>query len=242
MSFVDVLGHAVRAYRRNWKMLSFFSAPFALMFPLSLLLPNFVALGGIFLRYGSIRSDLGTVEAAGIVLVYLVSLLLFSFTLVGINLIIKSQRTLHRLTHYEQEKIEQHTFSLFTLFLLVFVVSFLVNLFLYDTGLASTVGLFISLLLSLAVLFVPQSMVLEEMGLVNSLKRSLSLSFWRFPSLVAFLAVASGLVLLVTFVFLQFSDFRMARYLAVLVNALIILPFLEVLKAQLYLSKYTLLR
>ena len=242
MSFTGVLAHTVASYRRNWKMLSFFSLPFALLFPLSLLLPNFISLSGIFLRYGSIRSDLSSVEAAFIVLVFLVSLLLFSFALVGINLVIKSQRTLLKLTHYEQEKIEAHTLQLFTVFLLLFVASFLANLFLYDYGLTGSVGQVLSLAFSLAVLFVPQALVMEELGVLNSVKRSLSLCFYRFPSLVLYLLVASLLVILVSFVFLQFPDVRVARYLSVLVNALLILPFLEVLKAQLYLSKYSLLR
>ncbi len=242
MSFPVVFWHAVAAYKRNLKLISFFSLPFAIVFPLSLLLPNFVSLSGIFLRYGSIRSDLLSVEAAFIVLVFLASLLLFSFGLVGINLVIKSQRTLLKLTHYEQEKIEQHTFQLFTVFLLVFVVSFLANLVLYDAGLASSFGLLISLGLAFAILFAPQAMVLEEMGVVNSIKRSLSLCFWRAGDLIAFLLVSTFLLLGVTFVFLQFADFHIARYLAVLVNAVILLPFLEVLKTQLYLSKYTLLR
>ncbi len=242
MSFADVLKHTINAYGRNWKLLSFFSLPFAIIFPLSLLLPNFIALGGIFLRYGSIRSDLSSVEAAFIVFIFLLSLLLFSFALVGINLVIKSQRTLLKLTHFEQEKIEQHTFQLFTLFLLVFVASFLVNLFLYDYGLSGTYGQLVSLAFSLAVLFVPQALVLEELSVVNSMKRSLSLCLYRFPYLIAFLFVASVLVLFVAFVFLQFPDVRLARYVSVLVNALVVLPFLEVLKVQLYLSKYSLLK
>jgi len=212
------------------------------MFPLSLLLPNFISLGGIFLRYGSIGTDLSSLEAGFVVGVFLISLALFSFALVGINLIIKSQRTLIRLTHYEKEKIEVHTLQLFTLFLSVFVLSFIANLFLYDTGLASSFGLLFSLLLSLAILFAPQAMVIEESGLSASIRRSLSLSFLKFPYLIAFLAIACFLVLFVSFFFLLFADFRIARFLAVIVNALLVLPFLEVLKTQIYLSKYTLLK
>ncbi len=242
MSFAGAFGQSLRAYARNMRLLLFFSFPFALIFPLSVLLPNFVALGGIFLRYGSIRADLSTLDSAFIVVVYLVSLLLFSFALVGINLVIKSQRTLLKLTHYEQEKIEVHTLQLFTVFLFAFVLSLVSNLLLYDYGLASSVGMAISLVLGLATLFVAQAMVIEDLSIGAALKRSVSMLYLKPASVLFFLAAAAVLVLFVSYVFLQFQGFRPARYLAVLVNALVVLPFLEVLKTQLYLDKYALLR
>lgn len=242
MTIADVLNHSVRAYSRNFRLLLFFSFPFALIFPLSVLLPNFVALGGIFLRYGSIRADLSTLEAAFVVAVYLVSLLLFSFALVGINLVIKSQRTLLKLTHYEKEKIEAHTLQLFTVFLFVFVLSLIANLLLYDYGLSSSIGMAVSFVLALAALFVAQAMVLEDLSIGASLKRSVSMLYYKPAAVLFFLAVAMVLVLFVSYVFLQFPDYRPARYLAVLVNALLLLPFLEVLKTQIYLDKYALLR
>ncbi|MFH1200687.1 MAG: hypothetical protein V1708_06500 [Candidatus Micrarchaeota archaeon] len=242
MGFTEVLGQSVHSYARNLKMLSFFTFPFALIFPLSVLMPNFVALGGIFLRYGSIRSDLSPLEAAFIVGAYLLSLLLFSFALVGINLVVKSQRTISKLTHYEQEKIEAHTLELFTIFLFVFVASLVANLLLYDLGLAATLGTLVSLVLALATLFAPQALVIEDLSVGAAIKRSISTLIYKLPYVLLYLATATVLLLFTTYLFLQFPDFRPARYLAVLVNAAILLPFLEVLKSQAFLSKYTLLR
>ncbi|MFH1106346.1 MAG: hypothetical protein V1787_00465 [Candidatus Micrarchaeota archaeon] len=242
MSFAGLLEVSARSYWHNLKMLSFFAFPFALVFPLSVLLPNFVALGGIFLRYGSIRSDLSVLDAAATIAAYLVSLLLFSFALVGINMVIKSQRTLLKLSHYEQEKIEAHTLSLFTVFLFVFVVSLVANLLLYDAGLAGSLGMAVSLALALGMLFVPQAMVLEDLSIGASIKRSLSMLYYKLPYVVFFIAVSAVLLLVVSYVSLQFPGFRQARYFAVLVNAVVLLPFLEVLKTQVFLSKYALLR
>src|SRR3989338_4537056 len=183
--FVGLLKHAFGSYFKNIRLISFFSVPFLIAFPVSLLLPNFVAMGSIYLRIGSVISgDLKPTEIALILGLALVSMLLFSFALVAINMLIRSQRTLMKMTFYEFERIEHYTYQLFYLYLLAFAPVFLVNLYLYQYGLHPTVGALVAAIAALGVLFAPP---------------------------------------------------------AVVINALLILPFLEVLKVQIYLSKYTIL-
>jgi len=204
---------------------------------------NFISLSGIFLRYGSIQTDITSLDALITLAVFLLSLAIFSYTLVAINLVIKSQRTLKRLTHYEHEKIEANTIRMFTVFLFVFVITLLLNLFLYDYQLTSSIGLFMSSLLSIIILFVPQALVIDDLSITNSVYMSISVIFRRFAFFLAFLAIAVFLILLNTAIFIELSaSIPYARYLAVLVNAILILPFLEVLKVQIYLSKYTVLK
>ncbi len=242
MPFSEVLNHTFEAYGRNFKLISFFSLPFAIVFILSIFLPNFVSLSAIFLRYGSIQADLGFWDALAIVSVFLISLALFSFALVLVNLAVKSQRTLKRVTHYEHEKIENNVAKLFTIFLAVFVLTLLVNLLLYDYQLNSSLGLLFSLLITLAIIYVPQAIVVDDLGLTNAVYMSIGVIFRRYSYFLALIAIACGLILLNTQLFLELSRIvPPARYVAVLVNALVILPFLEVLKVEIYLSKYTVL-
>ncbi|MFH0971094.1 MAG: hypothetical protein V1835_00855 [Candidatus Micrarchaeota archaeon] len=243
MPFSEVINHTFEAYKKNFKLLTFFAFPFAIVFGLSLLLQNFVSLSGIFLRYGSIQTDLTAWDAFIIVAVFLLSLLFFSFAIVAINLVIKSQRTLKRLTFYEHEKIEANVARMFTIFLAVFVLILVINMLLYDLQLTPSLGLFLSLVISLAVLFVPQALVIDDLGMVASIYMSISVLFRRFPYLLAYLVIASVLITANTQLFLEIGgSAAIWRYVAVLVNALIILPFLEVLKTQIYLSKYTVLK
>jgi hypothetical protein len=243
MSFSEVLNHTFSAYKKNFKLIMFFSFPFAIVYLLSALLPNFISLSGIFLRYGSIQSDLAFWDAVVIVAPFLISLAFFSFALVAINLVIKSQRTLKKLTFYENEKIESNTIKMFTVFLGVFVILLLLNLFLYDYQLTSSFGLLFSFLLSTAIVFVPQALVIDDLGMMPSIYMSIGVIFRRFTYFIYFLVIASFLIILNTMLFLELgSALPYARYFAVLVNALVILPFLEVLKTQIYLSKYTVLK
>ncbi|MEK6843753.1 MAG: hypothetical protein AABY04_04640 [Candidatus Micrarchaeota archaeon] len=243
MSFSDILQHTFAAYGKNFKLISFFSVPFAIVFLLSLMLENFVSFSGIFLRYGSIQADLSSFDAIILVALFLISLSVFSFAVVGINLAIKSQRTLKRLSHYENEKIEYATIRMFTIFLTSFVIILLTNLFLYDYHLTSSLGLLIATIISIGILFVPQALVIDDLGLRNSIYMSVSVIFRRFTYVLMFLVIAAFLISINTKIFLEISSsFPIARYFAVLINAVLILPFLEVLKTQIYLSKYSVLR
>ncbi|MBI5228910.1 hypothetical protein HY991_02280 [Candidatus Micrarchaeota archaeon] len=243
--FGDILENSYEAYARNIRLISFFSVPFLLAFLLVIVfkLPIYVANGGIFLRFGSIeRGDLSITDTLSITVVFLVALFLFSVALAAINLLMKSQRTLVRLTTENIVQVEGNTFKLFTVFLLAFFITLVANVYLYRYFLNNTVGAFIALLVSLAVVFVPQAVVIDGLGIIKSVKMSFSVVSRRATYFVFFLLIAAALLVLNALIFLWLSGFLPALiYLPLVINALVILPFLEVLKTQIYLSKYTLL-
>lgn len=246
MSITKLLAHAIEAHKMNLKLISFFSVPFLIAFPLSLLLPNFIALSGTFLRFRSIMSTLTLFDAVFITIVFLVALALFAFTVTAINVVIRSQRTLNRLTHKDAERIEACTFKLFLVFLLAFLVVLLVDTMIYQYYLFGAygvlAGLLVAFLVSLAVLFAPQAIVIDDLSVARAVEMSLNIVRRRFGFFVFFLVVAGALVLFNTWFFMQLQGIWLySRYIAIITNALLILPFLEVLKTQIYLSKYTIL-
>jgi len=246
MGFGSLVSYAFEAYRRNVKLISFFSIPFLIVFPLALAMPNFTALGGIFLRFASIQRDLSLLDAVIIFAALVFSLLLFSLAIVTVNLLIKSQRTLLRLTSSDVEAIEAGTFKLFWVYAVVFAFVLAVNYALYDYGLHSTLGALISFVVAAAVFFAPQAIVIDGVELRHAVSRSVSVALRRLPYFVGLLVLASFLLLANTWVFLELGNSLgeaalYARYAAIVVNALFILPFIECLKTQVYLSKYTIL-
>ena len=82
----NILSYSFKAYRENIKLISFFSIPslIAFLIPAMVNTPVFSALGGSFLRTGSIPdmsgSDLGIVICG-----VLISLYLMSFAIVNIK-------------------------------------------------------------------------------------------------------------------------------------------------------------
>ncbi len=240
-----VLWHTLDSYGRNFKLLLLFSLPFLIVFPLALLLPNFSSLGGIFLRFGSISRDIGLPELALIAVAFCISLLLFSFGLVAINFIVKTERTLKTISFYEFEKLEGYTFKLFAVFFLVFIISLAANIAVYEYGLHATLGALVSFIASLVVVFAPQAIVMDGLPAKYVPRASLSIIFKKFPMFLAYLVAAVLLLLGIGQVSIVLSSVIgnpiTAQLLAVVVNAVLIIPFLEVLKSQIYLSKYSLL-
>ena len=251
MTFYSILKHAAKGYLDNLKVISVFSIPLLITLPLTLFLPNFVALGGTFLRFGSIGRDISLIDAGIIVAAFLAALLLFSFTLVSINLIIRSQRTFLKLAHRDIERIEAHTARLFAIFLAVFLVTLVFNFFLYDVRffgvpLHTTLGALFGFALAVAVLFAPQAIVLDDQKTLNAIGMSVWVIERKFDYFLQFLLLAGALLLVNTGVFIALGSLLslpvVTKYAAIVVNSIVIVPFLEVLKTQMYLSKYSILK
>ncbi len=243
MNFFDLLGHAVNAYSRNAKLILAFSIPFLIAFPLSLLLPNFVALSATFLRVGSVKLDLSALDVIVTLLALLLSLLFFAFAVVAINVVVKSQRTLNKLTTHDTELIEAATLNLFFIFLTAFAAIVGFNLLVFEYGISQLWGTVFALIVSSAVLFAPQAVVLEETSIGYSVTRSVSLIKRKFGLFALFVVTAAILFLANTWFFLALSKtIPWARFLSLITQSFIILPFLEVLKVQIYLSKYSILK
>jgi hypothetical protein len=124
----------------------------------------------------------------------------------------------------------------------VFVANLLVFEYSILGAAGPALGVLVTFLAALAILFAPQAIVLEDLGAWRAVERSAKLIARRFWLFVFFMLLAAFLVLLNSWIFLRVeSVFLGARYVALVTNSLLILPFLEVLKVQIYLSKYTIL-
>jgi len=245
----NVLAHTQSAYGRNGKLILFFSVPFLVAVPLLSLLPNFSTLGGIFLRYGSVPATLSLVEFAFIGAVFLVSLLLASFAIAAVNVVIRSQRTLNLMSHYEASRIEHATLRLFFVLLAATLIILAANLLLLDlhaswngqsVPLQPFWGSLVSFIVSAAILFAPQAIAVDDATVPQALKKSVSFALNRPKYFVLFLLGGSLLLLLVDALFLTVLP-ASARLASLLVTAFLVVPFLEVVKTQIWLSKYTLI-
>ncbi len=242
MQLRTLLKHSWESYSSNFALISLFALPFLVVFPISLLLPNYIALGGTFLRFGSIQHDLSLLDVFMMISLVVVSLFLFSLVLVVINMLIKSQRTLLKLSYYERSLMKRHTLNLFLLLIIVLTITLAAELFLYSLNLHLILGAFISFLIGLLILFAPQAITIDELGPVNAIKKNLEIIRSKSSFMIFFFLLAIFLLSLNTFIFKLIEPlFPYSPYFAVAVNAVIVMPYLEVLKTHIYLSKYAFL-
>ncbi len=224
-----------------------FSIPFLIAFPLALLLPNYVSLSGIFLRPDTIGNQASIEMLALTVGVSLIAILLYSFSLAAVNVVVKSQRTMVKLKNFDFELVEEATFRIFGVMLVIFALIFTFTLLILRLDptdsiyslIARAVFMFV---ISLSALFAPQAIVIDRSSIENSLSLSYRIVKTKTAFTIGLIAVTFALVGLNTVIFDGLSNYLFfASILGLAVNALVISPFLEVLKVQIFLSKYTLL-
>ena len=245
MMMPDVLRYAADAYLKNIKMVSFFSIPFLLAFLIPLLAPTptYVALGATFLRTGSMYIDLTYADVAVIVVSFLLSLFLVSFAIVSINLLIKSQRTFTNIKTEVLEGIEKYTLTVFWLYLTAWVLELIVNLVGYEYGVNELLTPLFGLLISLPLFYAPTAIVIDEQSPFRALWSSIQMIRSQFGYFLLWVVIGMAALSLVDVLFILVRDLvPFARYLVLVVNALVVLPFLIMLQVQIYLTKYTILK
>lgn len=242
---VDVLKLTASAYLQNWKMVVFFSVPFLLAFLIPLLAPTptYSTLGAAFLRTGSMYVDLTGFDVAIIVAAFLVSLFLVAFAIVGLNLLIKSQRTFTNIKTEVLEGIERYVITIFWIYLTAWVLMLLVNLVGYEFGVNQWLSPIFGLLISLPLFYAPTAIVIDEQRPFRAMESSLSMIRKRFTLFLLWIILGIAVLSFidVAFIFLK-GIIPYPRYLLLVVNALVVLPFLIMLQVQIYLTKYTILK
>lgn len=242
---MDLLSYSIEGYLKNIKLIIFFSLPFLLAFliPVFSPTPTYIALGGIFLRSGSMFIDLTYQDIALIILSLLSSLFLISFAIVAINLLIKSQRTLTNIRTEIIEGIEKYTLIVFWLYTTAFILSLIATLVSYEYNLQELVGPVFSFLLHLMLFYAPAAIVIDELKPINAMKMSLYMIKKRFKYFLMFILIGLVLLSISDFVMISLKNYSpLFRYIVLVVNSLFVLPFLIILQTQIYLTKYTILK
>ncbi|MFA6489207.1 MAG: hypothetical protein WCT52_00835 [Candidatus Micrarchaeia archaeon] len=239
----NIVAHSFEAYRKNFKLISFFAIPSLLAFFIPTLVntPVFAALGGTFLRTGSIP-DLSASDFGVIIVALLASLYLMSFAIANINIVIKSQRTS---TSIKDEVIRKgltgYTLNVFLLFLLGTIALLIIQLLTFEMGAQTWLAPLLSLLVWLPLFFAPAAMVIDEMRPFRAAQKSFSLVFSKLPYVALWLFASFVILSIIDAIFLAALPHKLGSLAVVLINSLVIMPFLVVFQTQIYMSKYTIL-
>lgn len=239
----NILSHSFEAYLKNIRLISFFAIPSLLAFFIPTLVntPVFAALGGTFLRTGSIP-DLQAADFGVIILALLSSLYLMSFAIANINIVIKSQRTS---TGIKDEVIKKgltgHTLNVFLLFLLGTIALLIVQLLTFEMGAQSWLSPLLSLAVWMPLFFAPAALVIDEMRPFRAAQKSFSLVFSKLPYVLLWLVSSLVILSVLDMAFLALLPHKAGSLAVLLINSLVIMPFLVVFQTQIYMSKYTIL-
>ena len=235
--------YSFKFYTEKSKLLFLFSIPFLI----SLLLlwisaaPTYAAIGAVFLRTGSMP-QLSMLDLILMTITYIVSIFIISDTIVNINLLTFSKRTLTNLKNEVLKSATTHAVRLFYIFIIMALSYFLIQLITFDTELRGVLYPLFIFIISYLTFFVPPALVMDNCDTLTAIKKSFILVL-RKPilPLAWFLTSFIMLAFLEIFSFLLFP-YPFSVYFIVLVNSLLFLPFLIIMQTQMYMEKYPLAR
>lgn len=238
----NILSYSFKAYSQNIRLISFFSLPalIALLVPLLVNTPVFAALGGSFLRTGSIP-DMTGAELGIVIVALLASLYLISFAMVNINLVIKSQRSGTSIKNEVIKGITGYTLNVFLLFLLGTIALLIIQLLTFELGAQSWLSPLLSLLVWLPLFYAPAALVIDDMRPFRAAEKSFRMVFSKLPYFLLWLAISFVLLSLLDVIFLSLLAHKLGSLAVLVINSLVLMPFLIVLQTEIYLSKYTIL-
>lgn len=241
--FSRILKYTVEFYLSRLNMIVLFSIPFifAFLIPVLVPAPTYLSLGGIFLRTGSIP-DLSILDLIITVIGYAISVFLIADSIVNINLIIRTKRTLTQVKSEILSAMSTYAVRIFVIYTVILVLLFLMQVLTYESSLQSLLYPLFSLLLSFCLFFVAPAVVIDNSGLLDAFTKSIDLAFRKPVYVISwFVAVLVVLSFLKVFFDLLVPG-SISGYLVLIVNSLFILPFFTILQTQMYMEKYPLAR
>ncbi|MEW6722224.1 MAG: hypothetical protein AB1324_03105 [Candidatus Micrarchaeota archaeon] len=235
--------YAAQFYLKRLALIVIFSIPFlaSVLILWAVAAPTYGALGGIFLRINSLP-ELSLIDIAIIAAGYLIAMFVIADTIVNINIIVRSKRTLTSIRHEVLKAMGSYAMRIFYIYTLALLVMLVAQLILYDNPLQPWIYPLVSLALYSLLFFVPPAVVIDNSDTPTAIRRSAAMCL-KNPHMI--LIWAAGALLALSLV-KALSDIVFATpfsgYFVLLVNSLIVLPFLTVLQTQMYMEKYPLAR
>lgn len=235
--------YAADFYLSRVGIIVIFSLPFILAFLIPALVPapTYVSLGGVFIRTGSLP-EFSPADIIWIGVAYAASLFVIADTIVNINIVVRSKRTLTTIKHEVVSAFGTYAARIFALYTGILLLLFAVQVLTYESQLRSVIYPLVGFVASFLLFFVPPAVVIDNADLPKAVGLSARMAI-RNPHYVllwAFLMLFILSLLTVIGNFLFVSPF--SGYFVLLVNSLVVLPYFTVLQTQMYMEKYPLAR
>lgn len=240
----NVLEHSFEFYKKNIELIFLFSIAFILAFiiPVFAPLPTYNDAGGIFIRTASVFANLNIYSASIIVVSVFFSLLFLSFAIVAINILVRHTRTHTKIRDEVIKGIERYTGRVFFILIIYTGILLLVNILFYSYGISGIATSLVGIALMPLFFYAPSAIVIDEHKLRPAIRAGMRF-FIKKPSYVLlWVAVAILGITIFDFIFITITGTVISRYLMLIFNGFILLPFLVVLQSQMYMKRFPLLK
>lgn len=237
-----LLALTLKSYEQNANLLVLFAIPALVAFVVPALVgtPAYNALGGIYLRTGSIP-DLSAFDFGVMGIALLFSLFLMSFAIVNMNIVVKSQRTNTSIKTEVIKGVTTYSVNVFWIFLVAQMLLLIVQLLTFGMPSQTIIAPVLSLAIMAPVLFAPAALVIDGLRPYRALERSVQTVFSKIHYVALWVLLSFAILSVVDGIALAVLPQGIGSWVAVVANALFLMPFLVVMLAQIYISKYTII-
>ena len=236
--------YSIETYRKNARLILLFSLSFLIAFAIPVLaaFPTFSDAGAILIRTSSLfYFNITPLSASVIILASVFSLLFLSFAMVSINVIVKHGRMHVRVSAEVLKGIEKYTGRIFVVLSLFTFAIFASEILTYGIRPVGLITAIVGLALTPFVFYAPASIVMEDSRISKALKRSARFFVSGFGYFLVWLAVAIVSITLIDLLFIVAVP-AFSEYLAIIVNSILVMPFLVVFQSEAYLKKFPMMR
>jgi hypothetical protein len=235
--------YATDFYLKRLGLIVIFSVPLILAVLILALVPapTYLALGGVFLRIGSLP-ELSLQDIAITLAAYALAVFVIADTIVNINIVVRSKRTLTAISKEVLSAFGTYALRIFFVYTALLLALLVVQILAYEHPLQSWIYPVAAFAMSFLLFFVPPAVVIDNSDVPAAVAISARLALknphfvliWAFAALLALslIKLAADVV---------FSN-PFSEYFVLLANFLLVLPFLTVLQTQMYMEKYPLAR
>ncbi|MCL4404504.1 MAG: hypothetical protein M1544_03460 [Candidatus Marsarchaeota archaeon] len=240
----NVLETSARTYRKNAKLILFFSIAFliAMLIPVFAPFPTYDNLGAIFIRTGSIYLNLNFIDAIIIVAATMFSLLFLSLAIVSINVIVKHSHTATRIRKEVISGLERYTANVFVVLLVFTALLVLVSFLTYYTGYSGIVTLIAGIILIPFLFYAPTSIVMDDARPLRAVRYSIKFVYKQFKYFLLWVLVSFVLLSVVDIIPIAGLGSTVSVYLSLVIDSFIVLPFLIVLQSETYIRRFSILK
>ncbi|MEM4366509.1 MAG: hypothetical protein QW035_00015 [Candidatus Anstonellales archaeon] len=235
------LKDALYTFKKHLPAIMLLSVPGLLSLFIIYLLPapTYIALGSAFLRTGSI-GNLTSADSALIILFYLVSLFIISDVVVNINIVIKEEKTLTKIKESIIEGFGRYAIWVFLIYSVLILFSLLVQLITIDLPYHSFLYPLFTLFASVLLFFVPPAIVIDDLSPIRAISESVKMLSRKLHLLVLWIGTAFIALSAVELMLFAILPSSISPIVILLVNSLLLFPYLIVLQSHLYMAKYPL--
>ncbi len=205
-----------------------------------MLTSTYIAGGAGFVRYTDILYSSPS-DAIIIILVAAAGLYAFSFLSVGVSALIKFKRTLDDISFIKlANRATKYAISVSVAWFFLAFVSFLIGVLFASLDIPALLLSLTFIVIWWGTIFLPQVVVLEDLPFLKAFSKSIKYSIKYWPQVLFYYGLATifvFLILLAEYALEQIPFFYWtAPFISSILLFLIVVPFLEILKCEMYLA------